>query len=172
MNDLRDSKSFLRTSAVAAAPVPLTTMQWLARTAQVGLLAAVYFTAAKASLLLAIPPGYASPVWPPSGIALAALLVFGNRLWPGIWLGAAVVNFGVNESILAGVMIATGNTLESLAGATLIRRSIGVPHRFERGEDVVKFVAYSAASATIAPTVGLVPLSIADSLPWDELMRN
>ena len=172
MNDLRDSKSFLRTAAVAATPVPLTTMQWLARTAQVGLLAAVYFTAAKASLLLAIPPGYASPVWPPSGIALAALLVFGNRLWPGIWLGAAVVNFGVNESILAGVMIATGNTLESLAGATLIRRSIGVPHRFERGEDVVKFVAYSAASATIAPTVGLVPLSIADSLPWDELVRN
>jgi len=98
--------------------------------------------------------------------------VFGNRLWPGIWLGAAVVNFGVNDSILAGVMIATGNTLEGLAGATLIRRSIGVPHRFERGEDVVKFVAYSAASATIAPTVGLVPLSIADSLPWDELMRN
>jgi diguanylate cyclase (GGDEF)-like protein len=172
MNDLRDSKSFLRTPAVAAAPVPLTMMQWLARTAQVGLLAAVYFTAAKASLLLAIPPGYASPVWPPSGIALAALLVFGNRLWPGIWLGAAVVNFGVNDSILAGVMIATGNTLEGLAGATLIRRSIGVPHRFERGEDVVKFVAYSAASATIAPTVGLVPLSIADSLPWDELMRN
>jgi hypothetical protein len=152
--------------------MPATSLQWLARLAQSALLAAVYFTAAKASLLLAIPPGYASPVWPPSGIGLAALLIFGNRLWPGIWVAAAVVNYTVNDSIFAAVSIATGNTLEALAGATLIRRSIGVPHRFERGDDVVKFVAFSAASATIAPTVGLLPLSVANSLPWDELVRN
>ena len=173
MNDPRDSKSFPRTAAVAQrAPVSATSLQWLARLAQWALLAAVYFTAAKASLLLAIPPGYASPVWPPSGIGLAALLIFGNRLWPGIWVAAAAVNYTVNDSIFAAVSIATGNTLEALAGATLIRRSIGVPHRFERGEDVVKFVAFSAASATIAPTVGLLPLSVANSLPWDELVRN
>ena len=173
MNDPRDSKSFLRTAAVAQrAPAPVTSMQWLARIAQVALLAAVYFGAGKASLLLAIPPGYASPVWPPSGIGLAALLLLGNRLWPGIWLGAAVVNYTVNESILAAVLIASGNTLEALAGATLIRRSIGVPHRFERGEDVVKFVAICAICATIAPTVGLAPLSIANSLSWNDLVRN
>ena len=173
MGDLRDSKSFRRTAAFAhAAPMPMTSLQWLARIAQVALLAAIYFGAGKASLLLAIPPGYASPVWPPSGIGLAALLVFGNRLWPGIWIGAAIVNYTVNDSIFAAVMIATGNTLEALAGATLIRRSIGVPHRFERGEDVVKFVAFCAASATIAPTIGLVPLSIANGLAWTELVRN
>jgi integral membrane sensor domain MASE1 len=68
-------------------------MQWLARAAQIALLAVVYFGVAKASLLLAIPPGYATPVWPPSGIGLAALLLFGNRLWPGIWVGAALVNY-------------------------------------------------------------------------------
>ena len=173
MNDLRDSKSFLQPTAVAqSAPASMTSLQWLSQSAQVALLGAVYFGAAKASLLLAIPPGYASPVWPPSGIALAALLIFGNRLWPGVWLGAALANYTVNGSALAALMIATGNTLEALAGAALIRRSIGVPHRFERGEDVVKFVAFSAACATIAPTVGLVPLSIANSLPWDELVRN
>src|SRR5437763_1869329 len=60
--------------------------------AQAGLLAAVYFAAAKLSLLLAIPPGYATAVWPPSGIALAATLVLGNRVWPGVWVGAALAN--------------------------------------------------------------------------------
>jgi integral membrane sensor domain MASE1 len=59
---------------------------------QVGLVAAVYFAAAKLSLLLAIPPGYATAVWPPSGIAVAALLLLGNRVWPGVWVGAALVN--------------------------------------------------------------------------------
>ena len=173
MKDLRDSKSFSRTAAVAqAAPLPMTSVQWLFRVAQVVLLAGVYFAAGKVSLLLAIPPGYASPVWPPSGIGLAALLIFGNRLWPGIWVGAAAVNYTVSESMIAALGIATGNTLEALAGATLIRRSIGVPHRFERGEDVVKFVAFCAISATIAPTIGLVPLSLANSLGLDALARN
>src|SRR6266851_5961676 len=56
------------------------------------LLAAIYFAAAKLALLAAIPPGYATAVWPPSGIALAAVLLLGNRVWPGVWLGAALVN--------------------------------------------------------------------------------
>ena len=172
MKDLRDSKSFPRTAAVAQGAVPMTSWQRLVRITQVGLLAAVYVGAGKASLLLAIPPGYASPVWPPSGIGLAALLLFGSRLWPGIWIGAVIVNYTVNESVFAAVMIATGNTLEGLAGATLIRRSIGVPHRFERGEDVVKFVAFCALSATIAPTIGLVPLALANSLGGGALLQN
>ncbi len=105
--------------------------------AQAGLLAAIYFAAAKLSLLLAIPPGYATAVWPPSGIALAAMLVLGSRVWPGVWIGAALVNLTVESSWFASALIGTGNTLEALAGATLIRRFIGVPYRFERGEDVV-----------------------------------
>ncbi|MGH9577502.1 MAG: diguanylate cyclase, partial [Terriglobales bacterium] len=111
-------------------------------------------------------------VWPPSGIALAALLLLGERAWPGVWLGAALVNHTVNGSLFAALMIGTGNTLEALAGASLIRRSIGVPHRFEHGEDVVKFVAFSAVAATIAPTVALAPLSLANSLSFSELLRN
>ena len=62
------------------------------------MLAAIYFAAAKVSLLLAIPPGYATAVWPPSGLALAAILLAGPRMWPGIWLGAAVANFTVHAS--------------------------------------------------------------------------
>src|SRR2546430_6131538 len=58
--------------------------------AQAGLLAAVYFAAAKLSPLLAIPPGHATAVWPPSGIAPAATLAPGNRAWPRAWTGAAL----------------------------------------------------------------------------------
>ena len=62
------------------------------------LLAAGYFATAKLALLAAIPPGYATAVWPPSGIALAALLLLGNRVLPGVWLGAALVNISVQSS--------------------------------------------------------------------------
>src|SRR5262245_51740860 len=108
---------------------------------QLLVLAGVYLAAAKLSLLLAIPPGYATPVWPPSGIAMAATLLLGNRIWPGIWLGAAAANLTIESSVVTAVLIASGNTLEALAGAILIRRFIGVPCRFQRGEDVVTFVA-------------------------------
>jgi diguanylate cyclase (GGDEF)-like protein len=173
MNDQSDSKSFLRTAAAPhAAPQSMRFRERVVEVAQVVLLACVYFGAAKVSLLFAIPPGYATAVWPPSGIALAALLLFGERLWPGIWLGAALANYMVNASLLAAVVIGTGNTLEALAAAALIRRSMGVRDHFEHGEDVVKFVAFAAVSATVAATVGLVPLSLANSMSWSELLRN
>src|SRR5258706_162778 len=140
--------------------------------AQAGLLAVVYFAAAKLSLLLAIPPGYATAVWPPSGIALAAMLALGNRVWPGVWVGAALVNLTVESSWLASALIGTGNTLEALAGATLIRRFIGVPYRFERGEEVVKFIALSALSATLAATIGVVPLVFGHTLPSSQILPN
>ena len=125
------------------------------------MLAAIYFAVAKLSLLVAIPPGYATPVWPPAGIALAATLLFGSRMWPGIWLGAAAVNFTVNSSLLAAVLIAGGNTLEALVGAALVERIIGIPRSFERGGDVVKFVAIAAMSSSLAATVAMVPLVLA-----------
>ncbi|MGQ0652553.1 MAG: MASE1 domain-containing protein, partial [Betaproteobacteria bacterium] len=58
-------------------------------------LAVVYFVAAKASLALALPPGYASAVWPPAGIALATLWLARPAQWPGVWRGAAAANFTV-----------------------------------------------------------------------------
>src|SRR4030081_1814676 len=121
---------------------------------QVALLAAVYFATAKLALILAIPPGYAGAVWPPSGVALAAILMFGARLWPGVWIGAALANFTINSSVFAAVIIGTGNTLEGLPGAILIRRFIGIPYRFERGEDVIIFMAAAALSSAIAAAFG------------------
>jgi PAS domain S-box-containing protein len=132
-------------------------------------LAAVYFAAAKLSLLLAIPPGYATAVWPPSGIALAAVLLAGTRIWPGIWLGAALTNLTVQGSPLLAILIAIGNTLEALVGAKLIARYAG-GGRFDSGELVVKFVGLSALSAAIAATIGVTTLAIDQALPISDVL--
>ena len=147
-------------SALRALSVPAR----LAGVARVALLAALYFVVAKVSLLAAIPPGYATSVWPPSGIALAATLLYGRRIWPGIWLGAALVNLTVQSSLIAAVAIGSGNVLEALAGASLIRRHIGVPRTFRRGEDVFRFVALVAAASTIAATIGTLTVAAVTGL--------
>ena len=139
---------------------------------QCALIAAVYFVAARLSLALAIPPGYATAVWPPSGIALAATLLLGWRVWPGVWIGAALANVGVESSLLSAILIASGNTLEALAGAALIGRYIAKPGRFGRGDEVLAFIACCALSAAIAATVALVPLASGHSLTWSEALRN
>src|SRR5438105_14463752 len=89
----------------------------------VAILAAVYFATAKLGLKLALVAEQVTPVWPPTGIALAALLLFGRRLWPGVWLGAFLANvFTPHESVSIACGLATGNTLEALVGAYLLQR--------------------------------------------------
>lgn len=133
--------------------------------AQGGLLALAYLAAAKLALLSAIPPGYASPIWPPSGIALAALLVGGPRLWPGVWLGSFAANISIEASALSAFVIASGSSLQAVTVAELMRRHVGVVYRFASVQQVVKFVAFVAMAATIAPTVALVPLGLHQLAP-------
>ena len=139
--------------------------------AQIGLVAGVYFLAARLSLALAIPPGYASAVWPPSGIALAAALALGWRVWPGIWIGAALANVMVESSPLSAGLIASGNTLEALVGAGLVRRHVGDVGRFERAEDVVRFILACALAAVVAATVAAFALHLHEMAP-DERLRT
>src|SRR3970282_60828 len=82
--------------------------------ARLAILALAYFAAAKASLVFAIPPGYATAGWLPPGVAGAGVVLWGRGCWPGLWLGAALANFSVNLSIPTALGIATGNTLEAL----------------------------------------------------------
>jgi integral membrane sensor domain MASE1 len=84
------------------------------------LLAALYFVAGKLGLTLAFVNASATAVWPPAGIALAALLVLGYRVWPGILLGAFVVNLTTTGGIPSSASIAVGNTIEGLLGAYLV----------------------------------------------------
>jgi PAS domain S-box-containing protein len=140
--------------------------------AEAALLAVAYFLAARLALEMAIPPGYATPIWPGSGLALAALLLGGSRLWPGVWLGSVAANLTIETSLVASVVIATGSSVQALVGAALVRRHIGVPYRFRRAEQVVKFVALAALVSTIAPTCGLLPLGLLHPMAGSELFRN
>jgi len=138
----------------------------------VALLAAAYFAAAKVSLLAAIPPGYASAVWPPSGIALAALLLAGNRVWPGVWLGSFAANVSIEGAMLASAIIATGSSLQCVAVATLVRRRLGVPRLFARARQVVEFAGTVAGGAAIAPTIALLALAAVYPLQGGEMATN
>jgi PAS domain S-box-containing protein len=140
--------------------------------AQVAFLAAAYFGAAKLALLVAIPPGYATAIWPGSGIAVAALFLAGNRLWPGVWIGSIAANLTIEGSIFASAVIATGSALQAVTGAELIRRYTGVPSEFRRAGDVVKFFGLAALTATVAPTCALLPLGLAHPMSGTELFRN
>src|SRR5882724_3739001 len=83
----------------------------------------VYLVAGKLGLMLAFVHASATAVWPPTGIALAAFLLLGHRVWPAILLGAFVVNITTAGSVATSIGIATGNTLEGLVGAYLVRGS-------------------------------------------------
>src|SRR2546423_12237028 len=82
----------------------------------------VYFVAGKLGLKLAFLQASASPVWPPAGIALGALLVFGYRTWPAIFVGAFLVNVTTAGNVTTSLVIAAGNTLEAICGAWLVNR--------------------------------------------------
>ncbi|MEN3368887.1 MAG: hypothetical protein V7609_1030 [Verrucomicrobiota bacterium] len=129
-------------------------------------LAAVYFVAGKLSLKFAFLHASASPVWPPSGIALAALLLFGFRLWPAIFISAFLVNLTTAGNVFTSGGIAAGNTLEAIAGAWMIQRFAGGVRVFERAYDVFKFALAAALGTLVSPTIGLTGLAIAGFANW------
>jgi PAS domain S-box-containing protein len=122
-----------------------------------------YIGAAKIGLELSVAHGVITPVWPPTGIALAALLILGPRYWPAIALGAFVSNVtsGVSPEVAASISV--GNTLEALAAVYLLRR-VDFRPSLERARDVIWFALLAAfASTAIAATNGVTTLALAGS---------
>ncbi len=83
---------------------------------------AVYFALAKSGLLLASINPSATPIWPPTGFALAAVLLRGPRIWPAIFAGAFIANATTAGTLVTAASIGIGNTLEAVVGALLINR--------------------------------------------------
>jgi PAS domain S-box-containing protein len=140
--------------------------------AKAGALAVCYLVAAKASLLLAIPPGYATAVWPPSGIALAALLLYGVRVWPGVWLGALLANFAINPSLGLAGAIATGNTLEAVLALWLAQRFLDPERELLRAESVFRFALIASIGSAVAATSGIVSLYLSGRIVPGDLLEN
>src|ERR1700730_7452630 len=89
---------------------------------QTALICLVYFVAGRLGLAVPYASGNVSPVWPASGVALSALLLLGYRVWPGIALGALLVNLFSPIPHIAAAGLAVGNTLAAVTGAFLLRR--------------------------------------------------
>jgi signal transduction histidine kinase len=118
-------------------------------------LAAAYFVAGKLGLLLAHVHASISPVWPASGVAIAALLLWGIRFWPAIFIGALLVNLTVPHAsmtirILQASGIGIGNTLEAVVGAWLVIRFANGMKAFRRASDVFRYVLLAGSLATAA----------------------
>jgi TolB-like protein/integral membrane sensor domain MASE1/class 3 adenylate cyclase/Tfp pilus assembly protein PilF len=132
----------------------------------IGILAIIYFVAGKLGLMLASLHASASPVWPPAGIALAALLLLGYRAWPAIFVGAFLVNVTTAGNVATSFAIATGNTLEALAGAWLVNRFASGTNVFDRPQGVFKFALAAGISTIISPAFGATSLGVAGFAGW------
>lgn len=139
-------------------------------------LAALYVITARLGLMLALPPeNKATAVWPPSGIALAALLLFGHRIWPGVWLGSflanlwdgfnAVSTFPLSAHLFVSASIATGSTLQASAGSFLIRRWTGSVRPFQQATHAFTFAGVAMFVCLIASTLGVASLYLGGFAP-------
>jgi integral membrane sensor domain MASE1 len=130
-------------------------------------LAAGYIVAAKLGLMLAFVHASATAVWPPTGMTLAAFLILGYRVWPGIFVGAFLVNQLTAGSILTSLGIAMGNTLEGLVGAYLMNRYAHGQHAFSSAQGVLKFAALAGlVSTAISATFGVTSLASGGYASW------
>ena len=131
-------------------------------------LALLYFCSGSFGLSLARVHPSASAVWPPSGIALAAILLWGYWLWPGIFLGAFAVNIAASGSVAAAVGIASGNTLEAILGAALVNRFANGPNTFDQTKNILKFILLAGILSTaLGASIGVTSLGLAGLAPWD-----
>ncbi|HKB34418.1 MAG TPA: MASE1 domain-containing protein, partial [Candidatus Dormibacteraeota bacterium] len=134
---------------------------------QLAAVALAYWFAAGLSLRLALVHGQVTPIWPPTGIALVAILVFGRRVWPAVFVGALAVNLPIGPTALGAVFIAAGNTLAPLTAAALLKRAhfrIGL----DRLRDAAAIILLGALAAmTISATVGTSVLVLWGGLPLD-----
>lgn len=127
-------------------------------------------------LLLAVGPSYATAVFAPAGIALAVMLIFGTRVWPGIFLGAWALSPALGDSALTSTTIsfsiAAGSTLQAVVGAWLIRRAVGFPTPLDDERSIAKFfILGGPVACTISATWGMATVKTAgieiDNLLYD-----
>ena len=111
--------------------------------------------------------GTISPVWPAAGVALAAMLLFGYRIWPAVLLAAFVVNFFTGIPHLAAAGTALGSTAGPLFGAWLLRQLPDFRPSLTRLRDVLGLSICGAVCGTVvSATVGTAVLALADGNAW------
>lgn len=133
--------------------------------------AAAYFVIGKFGLQFALLHKSASAIWPATGLAIASILLWGFRIWPAIFIGAFLVNVTTTGGVLMSLMIATGNTLEAVAGASLTVAYARGRHAFARPRDVVRFWFLGCmVAALIGATIGVTSLCLTGSALWKHFL--
>ena len=132
---------------------------------QLVIVAVTYWIAGTLSLRLALVHGQVTPVWPPTGIALVAILVLGWRVWPAVFAGALAVNLPLGPSPLGAALIATGNTLAPLVAAELLMR-VGFRLELDRLRDAAAIIGLAALlGMTVSATIGTSVLVLFGAVP-------
>ncbi|MFT4171075.1 MAG: EAL domain-containing protein [Rhodocyclaceae bacterium] len=160
-------------------PAP-TVIDKMPLTLRIVLLAMAYGVAGILSLQIAIPPGYAAPLYPPSGIALAALLIYGMRMWPGVLLGSLLVqgvaayNSHLHGAALIGPMIVPlGAVCQAVLAAHLARRLIAFPDPLDSQRAILRFLLIVAPAAGAISTAIAIPALLAcGALPPSDALFN
>ncbi len=159
---------------------PLALKIWIL---QILAIALAYFVTGKLGALLAIPPGYATAVWPPSGIALAGILICGYRAWPGILLGSLLVNLSIAlayipaaETLNAWMVtlaMAVGASLQAVLGTFLITRFAGFPNSLVKDRDIYLFLLFGGFLSTlVGSTIGVSALVASGRIPVANFFVN
>lgn len=142
-----------------------------------------YYVAGRLGLLLAVPPGYATPIWPASGVALAAILFWGYRMWPGVLLGSFFTNIslGVDTSNLSALLptllvpfsISCGAALQAVVGGLLCHKFLGPNPRLDLIRDIMKFIILApVASSMVNATIGTTSLLLGNVVTPDNYLFN
>ena len=140
-------------------------------------IAAAYWATGRLALLLAMPPGYATAIWPPAGLAFAAILLCGVRVWPGIVLGSFLANVwtafdtttlvSLFTSLALPTSLGLGTALQALVGVWLVRRVVGFPTALDQGRKVAAFLLLGGpVSCLIGATWGVTSLLAGGLIPW------
>lgn len=147
----------------------------------ISLIAVVYILMGKLGLMLAVPPGYATIIWPPSGISLAILLMYGRRFWPGIFVGSFLLNAEVSglfsssftpAMLIAPLAIAFGSSLQALCGHYLIKRCLGLPLQLHYFRQIAYMLLLAMGACFIAATVGVSTIYAMKMMPAHLLVSN
>jgi signal transduction histidine kinase len=144
------------------------------------LVAAGYYASGRLGLLLALPPGYATAVWPPSGLALAAVVLGGVRMVPGVWLGSFLLNVGtgfsgqsLGTSLGVPFAIAFGAAAQATLGAWLIRRRGARPNILAAGSELVPMLVLGGPVACLLnATVSVGTLYLVGRMPPEAVPFN
>lgn len=146
------------------------------------LLAFAYLLAGRLALLLAIPPGFATAIFPPLGVSLAAVLLWGNPLLLGVFIGSVLLNTSISMAsggqlsfsmVMVAAEIAVGSSLAAWIGASLIRKFVGFPNELmDEWSIFLFFVLGGPVASSVSATVGVASLCLNGVIPLSQVLYS